>query len=87
VKEGSSYILLYLDTCETFSASDVTGQDMQKRAPTRWQVALTLYILPSPCVLKGSFAIAYLLYCRPPEFTGMLSGKSAWLAVRGRVIL
>ena len=44
--------------CERFSASDVDGQYIQKRAPTQWQVALILYILPIHCYQKGSIAIA-----------------------------
>ena len=53
-------LLAAIDNCETFSASDGTGQYRQKRAPMRWQVALILSILPTPCALKGSFAITYL---------------------------
>jgi len=33
----------------------------------RWQVVLILYILPSPCVLKGSFAIAYIKQYKKEE--------------------
>ncbi len=48
-----------MGNCERFSASDVVGQYIQKRAPTQWQVALILYILPIRYYRKGSFAIAY----------------------------
>ncbi len=44
-----------LGDCETISASDGTGQYIQKRAPMQWQVALILYILPIPCSRKEVF--------------------------------
>ena len=59
LKEISAFHIMTLGNCESFSARDVDEQYIQKRAPTQWQVALILYILPSHCYQKGRFAIAY----------------------------